>query len=118
MKKYLIALLLVTFTTPIAKAEKKCGELYHTTPGNYWLKVGNDILWIGMQGGHRAQGLDEIETLIDTESKDMWIKTQASHLNYGYGCACIEADISKNLVERIRNLDQRPSAVCENKPLM
>jgi hypothetical protein len=91
-------------TTPAAR----CGWVINPTPANWWL-VDRDGEWVmGVQGGYQAPGLDEIPDL----STRQWVVTNGS--SYGYGCACMTADVNRRQgrITRIRSLRQKPLALC------
>jgi hypothetical protein len=110
----LVALLpLAASPLPAAPAKRvaqapRCGWIVNPTPANWWL-VDRDGEWlIGAQGGYQAPGLDNIPDL----SEHDWVVTNGA--SYGYGCACLHADVDRRTkrITRIRDAKQKPLAAC------
>jgi Protein of unknown function (DUF4087) len=86
-----------------------CGWIDNPTPANWWLtdKFGN---WtISAQGGHHADG----EAMPDFGAN--WVKTNGS---YGYGCACLNAHVSRSTwtVNRVSSVKVQKLNVCQTDP--
>jgi hypothetical protein len=89
-------------------AATRCGWLDNPTPGNWTLtdRVGE---WtISMQGGHEAQGLEDLPDMTTRG----WKITNSG--NYGYGCACmrVTADVSSKTITEIIAATPKPLRVC------
>ncbi|MDB5670431.1 MAG: hypothetical protein JWO25_1390 [Alphaproteobacteria bacterium] len=97
---------------PLAAAAKapapRCGWVVNPTPAN-WSLIDREGEWVmGMQGGYQARGLDTMPDL----SESRWVVTNGS--SYGYGCACMSADVDRKAkrVVRIRGVRQQSLAIC------
>lgn len=107
IKTVLIALAL-TATAGAASAEKLCGWIENPTPGNWWL-TDRDGSWImAAQGGAEAEGMD----LIGDISAGDYVATNG---NYGYGCACVDAevDVGDSRIVSISSFKQLPLKTCK-----
>lgn len=85
----------------------RCGWLHNPTPGNWWL-VDRQGEWIlAEQGGHQAEGVDEIP---DMEAYG-WEETNG---HYGYGCACMDVTAEPGGTEatRIARVQPKPLKQC------
>lgn len=115
MSKRLIALAslgLALIGTPALSAENRCGWLHNPTPGNLWLDD-SESTWILMSQGMPDEALG-MENIPDFSEKD-YVRTNG---NYGYACACIEADTeSRDGIDRIvavYSFKQLKLSKCEN----
>ena len=81
-----------------ARTETRCGWYANPTPANHWLTDADATWYIGVQGGHQAEGNWEF----DGFSEDRWVYNYpGTQLSYGYGCACLKGDFetsSKNVL--------------------
>jgi uncharacterized protein DUF4087 len=87
--------------------ERRCGWLQNPTPANYWL-VDRDGEWTIMaQGGHQAEGWDEMPDM----SSRGWVAVNG---HYGYGCACmtVTTDRRTHRITRIVSATPVPLAQC------
>lgn len=96
----------VTDSHATNSTERRCGWFENPTPANATL-TDRDGMWeIGSQGGYQAEG-DWPEF-----SSNQWVRT--GNGNYGYGCACITADVDHD-THRLNNLTKsgaRPLSAC------
>jgi hypothetical protein len=107
IKTLFIALALAA-TAGAASAEKLCGWIENPTPGNWWL-TDRDGSWIlAAQGGAEAEGMD----LIGDISAGDYVATNG---NYGYGCACVDAevDVGESRIVSISSFKQLPLKTCK-----
>lgn len=92
---------------PEPPVERRCGWLHNPTPANWWL-TDRDGQWVmGVQGGYRAPGMDDMPDM----SRAGWVRTNG---NYGRGCACIrmQADRKSGRVLRIHQAVPLPLQRC------
>lgn len=86
---------------------RRCGWLSNPTPGNWWLFDGHGEWILGVQGGYRAPGLEDMPDM----STAGWEETNG---HYGYGCACmtLTVDPATRQVTRIANAKPKPLKQC------
>lgn len=90
-----------------APTERRCGWLENPTPANWWL-TDRDGQWIlGAQGGHQADGMDDLPDM----SRRGWVRTNGY---YGYGCACmtVATDRATRRITRIAAATPLPLRRC------
>jgi len=68
--------------------EERCGWLDNPTPGNFSLRDRDGEWTIAEQGGYQAPGFDDMPDM----TTQGWVKT---NIHYGYGCACLSAQVDK-----------------------
>ena len=92
-----------------AVTARRCGWLHNPTPGNWWLFDGRGEWILGSQGGHQAQGLDDIPDM----TRFGWV---ATNVHYGYGCACMQVTAvpGELMVERISDVEPLPLKRCRD----
>ena len=90
-----------------AVTARRCGWLHNPTPGNWWLFDGRGEWILGSQGGHQAEGLDDVPDM----TRFGWVET---NVHYGYGCACMQVTAvpGKLMVERISDVEPLPLKRC------
>lgn len=85
----LILIILLTISFSSIGSELRCGWLQNPTPSNQWI-TDKDGTWdISMQGRFTSEGVEHIKDFPDDE----FVRTNG---NYGYGCACIRADVDRD----------------------
>jgi hypothetical protein len=89
-----------------AVTARRCGWLHNPTPGNWWLVDGQGEWVLAEQGGHQAEGMDDVP---DMEAYG-WQETNG---HYGYGCACIDVTAGPGgTVTRIARVQPKPLKQC------
>lgn len=91
--------------------EKRCGWFHNPSPANTWLFDRDGEWTIGKQGGHQVDGDWEWPLF----KPKQWVRT---NINYGYGCACLEAQVDRKTqeVRAIKSARARPLATCRQDP--
>jgi hypothetical protein len=92
-------------------APLRCGWFQNPTPGNAWLTDRDGDWLVGVQGGPQADG--------DWPrfAPARWVRING---HYGYGCACLRAQVQSasqaepRLVLRILSAHSRPLQACRN----
>ncbi|MBY0316151.1 MAG: DUF4087 domain-containing protein [Bdellovibrionales bacterium] len=106
----LIIFLTVLFGSVFASAaQTRCGWIQNPTPANNWITDKNATWYIGIQGGHQAEGD------LAYPPHDQYVYTNG---NYGYWCGCITADFNKsnNYVTKIYSSLTKPLDACRLDP--
>ncbi len=93
--------LAVLGAVPALSAEKRCGWLWNPTPGNFSLRD-REAEWIISSQGEDAAA--ELENLPDMTTQG-WVETNGS---YGYGCACIVAELDRRAKRVVRLVSAEP----------
>lgn len=108
MKSLFITVVLFALSFSSMGSELRCGWLQNPSPANQWLSDKDGTWDISIQGRFTSSG---IETLKDFPDKE-FVKTNGS---YGYGCACIRADVDldKKEVMKIYSSKILPLSRCQ-----
>ena len=105
----LLVLVLLASVGPAAHAaERRCGWLANPTPGNVWLTDRHGTWTLSEQGTPGAPGMDGMPDMTTRG----WVRTNGS---YGYGCACMDADVDAGAmrVTRVLRAEPLPLSRCE-----
>jgi hypothetical protein len=98
--------------SPRSEFETRCGWLSNPSPGNIWLYDKDGEWTIGVQGGYQVQGDWDWPRF----KRRQWVRTNVG--SYGYGCACLELQVSRERHEvlEIKSARPRPLASCRQDP--
>jgi hypothetical protein len=111
----LITIAAVVVSAPALAApgeiQTRCGWLEKPTPGNLSLRDSEAEWIIAVQGGYRADGVDDIPDLSGPE----FVKTNG---NYGYACTCmsVAVDSAKKQVISIKKVTRKLLKDCRSDP--
>ena len=97
MRNWLLAIPLLAFAGMAHAAENRCGILSNPTPANWWLSDRDGEWTIGVQGGHQAEGMENMPESLFGQG---WIAVNG---DYGYRCACLKVDTDRK-TSRIRQI--------------
>ena len=97
----------ISQAAPQPHRQMRCGWIDNPTPANWWLTDRDGEWIIGVQGGRQAEGMDNLPDF----SSD-WVETNG---HYGYGCACLSADVDvrEKQIVRIHSAKLRPLSACK-----
>ena len=87
---------------PTRAAERLCGWLHNPTPANYWLTDRATQWTLSEQGGSAVPGFDDLPDM----ARYGWVVTNGD--SYGYGCACLLADVDRRAGRVIRVIKAEP----------
>ncbi|MDK9606322.1 DUF4087 domain-containing protein [Lelliottia wanjuensis] len=107
LKSIYIMLLAISFSS--VSSELRCGWLQNPTPSNQWITDKDGIWDISIQGRFTSDGIENVQDF----PNDKFVRTNG---NYGYGCACIRADMDRGSkkVMKIYSSKILPLARCQN----
>ncbi|RZM96348.1 hypothetical protein CQJ28_24425 [Escherichia sp. E2562] len=86
MKPLFITVFLFVLSFFCLGSELRCGWLQNPSPSNQWISDKDGTWDISIQGRFTSSGIEKLKGFPDKE----FVKTNE---NYGYGCACISADV-------------------------
>ncbi len=101
-----LSLILLCPTGAAMAVETRCGWLANPTPANWWITDSQATWIISVQGGFRAEGMDNIQ-----EPKE-FVKVNG---NYGYSCACMDvvSNRKQKRILSIQSVEQLPLRNCQ-----
>jgi Protein of unknown function (DUF4087) len=104
----ILAFLHLALVFPAHAAERRCGWVVNTTPGNWWLSDAQGEWILSTQGGASVAGMDQMP---DLTTRD-WISVNGP--SYGYACICLNMVSKNGKVISISNIKQLKLKRCSS----
>lgn len=109
MKKYAVAVMMMSCSVVAFAQETRCGWLENPTPANVYLTDRDGVWNISLQGGRAAAGMDNIRAPAEGE----YVQINGG---YGYSCVCLSVNVDKKnkYITRIFGAKNLPLDRCRN----